>query len=164
MPLQSLRSLTCLVLLASLHIPAAPAAHTQHPVAIEQCWIRALPGNLPAAGYFRLVNHSAQVLTLTGAHTEAYAHTMLHATEVSQGMHRMVHTHAVQIPANGHTDFSPGGYHLMLEAAVQPVHAGGSITVVFSFDRVGNTAAKCTVRPADTAPETPLHHSHSHHH
>ncbi len=58
--------LSCAIFLAAaLAIPAAHAASVN--VKITDAWMRALPSNLPAGGYFTLRNESAKPVTLTGA-------------------------------------------------------------------------------------------------
>ena len=48
------------------------------PIAITGGWMRALPGNLPAGGYFTLHNGSDKTVTLDGASSPACGILMLH--------------------------------------------------------------------------------------
>ncbi len=133
------------------HAPAASAADTSAEppaqVKVEDCWIRALPGQLPSAGYFKVRNESDQAIALTGVRSEAYGHAMLHATREEGGMSRMVHADAIDVPAGGEFAFTTGnGYHIMLEGAKRPLEVGASETLVFLFDRGGPLPVSCAVK------------------
>jgi len=150
---------------SSAMIPAA--AHGAHAapsdkIAVQDCWIRLLPAKLPSAAYFRLVNTGPEAVALTAVSTNAYAHVMLHATTTSQGMSRMQHVHAVTVPAQGHVDFAPGGYHVMLEQAVRDIRVGDALPMLFTFTQGESVQADCAVRAANAVQQEP--HPHHHHH
>lgn len=132
------------------HHQAPPAAaKTATSITIENCWIRPLPGNLPAAAYLRIVNQGSTKATLVDARSDAYGRVMLHATETRNGMASMKHVHALDVPAGEAVDFSPGGYHVMLHEASQPFEPGDEVELVLEFGETGTAKAACEVKTPD---------------
>ena len=118
-----------LLLLALLTAPALalPA------VTVTNAWLRALPGGLPAGGYFTLHNPTTKTLTLRAASSPACGMVMLHKSETMSGMASMANVDTVDVPAGGTLEFSPGGYHLMCmqpKASLKP-GSKASVTLVF---------------------------------
>jgi len=146
--------------------PGAATAQGAHPIHaadpgkidVQDCWVRLLPGKLPSAAYFRLVNTGGEAVTLTAVSSNAYARTMLHTTITAQGMSHMQHVHQITVPARGHVDFAPGGYHVMLEQATREIHVGESIPMVFTFAQNPSIAADCAVRAANAVQGEHHHH------
>lgn len=126
---------------ASTTLPAAP-------VVVTGTWIRWLPSGLPMGGYMDLQNHGSQPLKLVGADSPSFGMVMLHRTESSSGMERMVHVDSVTIPAGGSFQFAPGAYHLMLMHAKANVKAGSLVTVVLHFDGYAPLPVLFTVKSA----------------
>ncbi|GAA5232980.1 copper chaperone PCu(A)C [Verticiella sediminum] len=115
-------------------------------VAVTECWVRAMPQNLPSAAYFTLRNETGSALRLTGIASAAFGQTMLHRTVTQDGTARMQHTDAVDIPAGGTFEFAPGGYHAMLEKPTAALAPGQTISVTFAFGGDGQLTAPCAVR------------------
>jgi len=148
----------CPLTLAHAADAAQPEAHA---ISIHDCWIRLLPGKLPSAAYFRVMNAGQTPATLTAVSTHAYARAMLHATTTAQGMSHMRHVHRVTVPAQDHVDFAPGGYHVMLEQAARKIVVGDAIPMTFTFAQGAPVQADCTVRAAHAVPSEPRrHHQH----
>jgi hypothetical protein len=78
-------------------LAATPALAAAPPVVVTQAWIRALPGKLPAGGYFTLRNTGARTLTLSGAASPACGMLMLHKSDTAGGMSSMSDVAAVDI-------------------------------------------------------------------
>lgn len=123
--------------------PATAAAIT-----ISGGWMRALPGNLPAGGYFRLHNAGDKPMSLTGASSPACGMLMLHRSETSGGMARMDDVAKVSIAVGATVSFSPGGYHLMCMDPTPAVRPGGSIAVTLTFDDGTKIKSNFVVRGA----------------
>jgi copper(I)-binding protein len=104
-----------------LLVPASLAAST---VTVSDGWIRALPGTLPAGGYFKL-----------------------HKSETMNGMAEMSDVERIDIAAGGTIMFAPGGYHLMCTdpRALRP---GGKISVTLSFSNGTHVTSDFAVRNA----------------
>jgi periplasmic copper chaperone A len=117
------------VLLALAAVAALPAQAGD--TTISDAWFRALPGKLPAGGYFILKNFGPQPLTLIGAQSPACGTLMLHMTHQMGGMNHMMPVDSVEAPAHGTLAFAPGGYHLMcMEPMLKP---GTTVRVTLKF-------------------------------
>ncbi len=137
---------------------AAAGAHGHHPAAatadkpaagvrVADCWIRAMPANLPSAGYFTVHNDSSATVTLSGVASDDFGSTMLHQTQTKDGVARMLHVEGVQIPAGGEQAFAPSGYHAMLEKPKDELTVGGTKILTLQFGDAGTVAARCAVQP-----------------
>ncbi|NLY63793.1 MAG: copper chaperone PCu(A)C [Alcaligenaceae bacterium] len=115
---------------------------------IEQCWVRLLPGSLPAAGYFELKNLTGQALVLNGVESKAYASAILHKNVKRQGMLAMERIPEITIPNNGSLSFSPKTNHIMLEKQTGSLKPGDFITIQFNFLQAGKKTVQCKVNPA----------------
>ena len=99
------------ILLAAALVTGGAAQAGQ--LTVKDAWIRALPGKLPAGGYFTLQNGTGKPVTLTGVSSPACGETMLHESRDEGGRKTMAHVHALEVPARGSISFAPGGYHIM---------------------------------------------------
>ena len=90
------------------------AAHAA-PVDIMDAWFRALPGKLPAGGYFTAQNNTQRDVAITGASSDACGMLMIHQSSNKGGMSGMDMVEQVKVPAGGQVRFAPGGYHLMCD-------------------------------------------------
>jgi periplasmic copper chaperone A len=102
-------------------------------VAVNDAWFRALPGKLPAGGYFTLHNAGVTSVTLTGASSPACGMLMLHKTENEGGTGMMMDMPSIVVPAGGDVTFAPGGYHLMCNDPTQAMKPGTRVTVTLEF-------------------------------
>lgn len=134
--------LTGLLLAGAVHADAAPR------VSASQAWIRVLPGALPAGGYVTLHNDGDQPVALRGASSPAYGMAMLHQSSRAGGMSRMSEVASLTIPAHGTQTLAPGGYHLMLMDAKQPVRPGDKVRVLLDFGAAGTLPVEFLARPA----------------
>ena len=133
---------------AAPSFPDPATAGAPEGVTVGDCWIRALPNRLPAAGYFRLENTSGQDAVLVGAQAEGFGRVMLHTHQTTGGMSSMVHVDRVVVPAGGGFDFAPGGHHVMLEKPTIDLRVGGKRPLVLWFEGDRALTAQCDVRPA----------------
>lgn len=129
--------------------PAAALAAAPAAVTVSGCWVRALPGSLPAGGYFKMTNSSDRAVNLVGVDTEAFGMAMLHETQNKGDMSTMVGVKEVTVPAHGTMSFAPGNYHIMLEKPTKPVKPGMAIPMTFTFSNGQQVVAQCAVKGAD---------------
>lgn len=115
-------------------------------VQIEQCWVRLLPSNLPAAGYFELKNNTGQELVLTGVESKDYGSAILHENVKKQGMLTMVALPEVRVPTNGKVSFSPITNHIMLENSNRVLKPGDFIGLTFYFQGNGIKTVQCKMK------------------
>ena len=117
-------------------------------LAISDAWFRALPGALPAGGYFTLRNSSAKAVVLSGAESPACATLMLHKSETKGGMAGMDMVGTLPVAAGGSVSFTPGGYHLMCMNAKPALKPGTSVKVTLLFQDGGRLTTDFAVRNA----------------
>ena len=130
-------------------LAAAPAIAAAPQIAVTQAWIRALPGDLPAAGYFTLHNAGAKTLTLNGAASPACGMLMLHKSDTMGGMSSMSDVAAVDIAPGATLSFAPGGYHLMCMDPTPAIKPGGHVPVTLKFSDGSTVQATFAVRGAN---------------
>ena len=117
-------------------------------VTVENGWIRALPGSVPAGGYFMLHNGGNKAITLVGAQSPACGMLMLHVSENKGGMSTMRHVDSVDVAPGGTLEFKQGGYHLMCMQATAAIKPGASVPVTLMFQDGRNVTANFAVRDA----------------
>ncbi|SOF00650.1 hypothetical protein SAMN05446635_8710 [Burkholderia sp. OK233] len=117
---------------------------------VSDCWIRALPGDLPSGGYFKASNTGDQPVNLVGISTAAFGMAMLHQTQSQGSTSSMTMVDQVAVPAHGSLVFAPGNYHVMLEHPKQPLKIGTTIPLTFSFSDGEKVTASCAVKSAST--------------
>ncbi|HLI16741.1 MAG TPA: copper chaperone PCu(A)C [Rhodanobacteraceae bacterium] len=136
----------CLITASAAAFAAAPAKSSVH---VEHAWIRWLPANLPAAGYAKIVNDGDSTVRLTGASSPDYGEVMLHQSRLAEGDSTMVMVAHLDILAHGSVSLAPGGYHLMLSHAKQPVKPGDTVPVTLHFADGASVQVGFKVMPAN---------------
>ena len=116
------------------------------PFDITDAWFRALPGKLPAGGYFTAQNNSRRDVAIVGASTDACGMVMIHQSSSKGGMSGMDMVDSVKVPAGGVVKFAPGGYHLMCDAPKMKI--GAKVPVVLHLSNGNAIAVGFTVRGA----------------
>lgn len=120
-----------------------PAGRAEPPVTVTNAWFRYMLPELPAGGYMTLNNHSSQPMVLEGASSTACGTLMLHRSEESGGVDRMVAAGKITVPPHGTFRFAPGGYHVM---CMHPrMHIGERVTVTLKFADGGQIPVQFTV-------------------
>jgi copper(I)-binding protein len=132
-----------LVILLSLTAPAVAA-----PVNVTDAWFRALPGKLPAGGYFEAHNTTKTDVAILGAQSDGCSTVMVHKSSSAGGMSRMEMVDKVDVPAGGKVSFAPGGYHLMCLRPTALMKIGGKVPVVLHLSDGTRVAASFAVRGA----------------
>ncbi|WP_244813589.1 copper chaperone PCu(A)C [Caballeronia sp. Lep1P3] len=125
---------------------------TAHAATLEarDCWVRAMPPNLPSSGYFVVANDGDKPATLTAADTPAFGMTMMHKSENKGGTATMSPVASVDVPAHGTLQFAPKGYHLMMEEPGKPLKIGSTIPLTLSFADKSSVKVDCAVKSAAT--------------
>lgn len=97
---------------------------------VEDGWIRPAPPGMPmAAGFGRIVNTCEAPVAITGATSEAFGDVSLHETTDVDGVSRMRHTEALDLPAGGEAVLAPGGHHLMLSEFAGELAPGDRVAI-----------------------------------
>ncbi|HEX5420866.1 MAG TPA: copper chaperone PCu(A)C [Gammaproteobacteria bacterium] len=118
---------------------------------MSDAWVRLLPDDLPAAGYFVIHNDTDRELELVGAAAPDFAQVGLHRSVEQKGMQGMAPVAAVKVPAHAEMEFKPGGYHLMLMQAGRKPAADGAERITLRFADGTQIPVDFAVRgPAET--------------
>ena len=103
-------------------------------------------GAKSAAGYLEIVNAGDAADRLLGVETAIAKRAMLHATDHgADGVARMIHLDAIDIPAGGTVLLEPGGLHIMLMGLTGPLTEGDMIPATLVFERAGRVAIEFSV-------------------
>jgi copper(I)-binding protein len=132
-----------LVILLGMTAPALAA-----PFDVTNAWFRALPGNLPAGGYFDGQNTTRSDVAILGAQSDGCSTVMIHRSSNTGGMSKMEMVDQVPVPAGGKVSFAPGGYHLMCVRPTALMKIGGKVPVVLHLSDGTRVAAAFAVRGA----------------
>lgn len=137
-------------LLAGLLLATASAASAA-PACLPRFdggWIR-LPANpaMPmAAGFGRFGNACPAPAEVVSASSPAFGEVSLHESTRVDGVNRMRELEALALPAGASVELSPGGLHLMLMQAAQPLRAGERLPVTFRLRDGREVRAELEVR------------------
>ena len=118
-------------------------------LAVGDAWVRAsIAGSKVSAAYFMLSNRGAAAVRLVGVRAERAGHAMLHRSAIEDGMVKMRHVEAMEIPPGGELAFEPGGLHVMLTGIVSPLKPGERISLTLVFESAGELVISVPVRTA----------------
>ena len=138
-------------LVATLLLCSAPFAHAQGVTSgdleIVHPAIPAPPaGARSAAGYLEIVNQGSTPDRLLGVETGGAKRAMLHTTDLADdGVARMVHLDAIDIPADGTVTLAPGGVHIMLMGLTGALSEGALVPATLIFEKAGRVEIEFSV-------------------
>lgn len=139
---------------------ATPAtAHAQE-ISVHAPWVRQPPPSARvAAGYMRIDNPTAAADRLLAVETDAAARVEIHEMEEVDGIMRMREVEGgLELPAAGHVELEPGGYHLMLMEPREGLAAGQQVQATLVFEHAGEMPVAFEVRPVDGSAPSHDHH------
>ncbi len=138
--------LPSLILLLGLTCAASFSPAWAAPFEISDAWFRALPGKLPAGGYFTADNTTSHAIAITGARSDACGMLMLHQSASRGGMSAMDMVAEVKVPPGGQVKFAPGGYHLMCTDPRPAMKIGARVGVLLDLSDGSAVAVAFAVR------------------
>ena len=84
-------------------------------VRIEDAWIRPAPETAKSmAGYFSILNSSADDIRIVAASSPQFDHVGIHNTRFENGMAKMIAVENLLVPSNSKVELAPMALHLML--------------------------------------------------
>ena len=118
------------------------------PFEVTDGWFRALPGKLPAGGYFTAYNSTGREISIVGADSDACGMLMIHQSSNKGGMSSMDMVDKVSVPAGGTVRFEPRGYHLMCDNPNAKMKVGSKVGVLLKLSDGSSVAAGFVVKNA----------------
>ena len=130
-----MRGLACVLALVVMAAAPVLAADPAGLVAAEG-WLRAAPPTAPVrAGYLILRNRGDQDVSIVAADSPAFGaveiHEMVHGDDDTMRMRPVAE---LVVPAGSQLELEPGGLHLMLFRAQQPLAEGDTVTVTLRLE------------------------------
>lgn len=98
-----------------------------------------------------LINGTNKADKLVGVKSTSASRVMIHETVEEDGVLKMRHAKAFDIPASGKLVLKPGGRHLMLMGLVPQVKPGTKITLELRFQNAGTLKITVPVLSATEA-------------
>lgn len=125
-------------------------------IMVRDAWVREAPPGAPVlAAYFTLENPGSKEDKLVAVLCPDFDKIEIHATEIRDGVARMLALDALPIPPLGVVKLTPGGYHLMLHHPRRALTAGVNIKLELRFASGSRTTVVAPVRRAESGP---VHH------
>ncbi|AMY68104.1 copper chaperone PCu(A)C [Frigidibacter mobilis] len=122
------------------------------------------PAAKSAAGYMAISNGGAGPDRLLAVEGDFAQQIMLHTTEFSaDGVARMMHLEAIEIPAGETVVLEPGGMHVMLMGLTGPLAEGEHIPATLVFEKAGRVEVEFAVDPAGAEGDHADHADHAGH-
>lgn len=149
-------------LMAALMMSTAAAAH-----GVKTGDLEIIHPNIPqpatsaksAAGYMAISNEGQHADRLIGIETAAAQKSMIHTTETSaDGVARMIHLEALEIPAGETVVLEPGGMHVMLMGLTQPLKEGALVPAALIFEQAGRVEVEFMVDPSEGVDHSKMNH------
>ena len=120
-------------------------------IGVRDAWVReAPPGAAVLAAYFTLENTGTKEDKLVAARGPDFEKIEIHATEIRDGVARMIALEALPIPPHAVVKLAPGGYHLMLHRPRRALTAGMDIKLELRFDSGARMTVVAPVRRAES--------------
>ena len=115
-----------------------------------------------AGGYMRVTNTGETDDLLIGVTVDGPM-AMLHESREEDGVMRMIHLDAIEIPAGETVSFQPGGLHVMI-MGLQPddLPVGEALDATLIFDRAGEVEVIFNVEELPADGKMMDHSGHSH--
>jgi hypothetical protein len=113
--------------------------------AVTDPWARAsILASRPGAAYLSLTSDTGD--RLLSATTPVAGQVMIHAAETdANGVSRMVHLEALDLPSGQTVTLSPGGMHLMLMGLGEKLREGTRFPLTLTFETAGEITVEVPV-------------------
>ena len=127
---------------------------------IDDAWIaEAPPVSKVMAAYMEIENETGEDRQAVSMQCKEFERAEFHRTVEKDGMARMEHQLALNIPADSELELEPGGYHIMLFNPARHLLAGDRTSCSMKFDDGTTIALELEIRKSSVE-----EHSHHHHH
>ncbi|MGL5001388.1 MAG: copper chaperone PCu(A)C, partial [Casimicrobium sp.] len=101
-------------------------------------WARATPGAVKnSAAFFTIENKSATPDKLIGVSGDVAREIQIHTMLTEAGVMKMREIKSLDVPANGKTELTPGGLHIMLIGLKEGLKDGTKFPLTLKFEKAG---------------------------
>lgn len=112
-----------------------------------------------AAGYMGIANEGTTADRLIGIEVPSVQQSQLHTTEHSaDGVARMMHVDAIDIPAGETVLLERGGMHIMFMGLTEPMTEGQMVPATLIFEQAGRVEVEFSVDPSDDVDHSAMGH------
>ena len=126
---------------------------------IDDAWIaEAPPVSKVMAAYMEIENKTRQHRQAVSMQCREFERAEFHRTVEKDGMARMQHQQALNIPAESELELEPGGYHIMLFNPARHFVAGDKTGCSMKFDDGTTIAIELEIRKSSVEDHTHHHH------
>lgn len=117
-------------------------------------------GARSAAGYMAIANDAPEADRLIAIESPISAQATLHTTQFSpEGIARMIHLPAIEIPARDTIVLEPGGLHVMFMGLTAGVTEGQMLPATLVFEKAGRVGIEFMVDPTDGVDHSSMNHA-----
>ena len=121
-------------------------------VVVRDAWVReAPPGAAVLAAYLTIENPGSKAEKLVAVSCPDFNKVEIHATEIRDGVARMLALTALPIPPHAEVKLAPGGNHLMLLQPQRALVAGMNVKLELRFDSGTRLTVVAPVRRAESS-------------
>jgi periplasmic copper chaperone A len=141
-------------LLAAVLLVCVGAAHAQTPaLTVKDAWARPplAPQNNTAV-YMTLENTGTKPKSVVSVSTPDAAKAEIHEMRMQSGMMSMMPVKALTVPANGHVELKPGGFHIMCTGLKKTLKPGDRMNLVLKLDDGTSVPVTAMVKSAEETP------------
>lgn len=134
-----------ILLLGVLLASCAKSPSEQSQIEVSAAWARPTASGQSAAAAYLTIDNGGGADRLTRVATEI-GQASLHSTTMDNGIMRMRHVEAVDLPQGQSVELKPGGLHVMIMGLRQPLQAGSTFPLTLTFDTAGERNVTIDVR------------------
>jgi len=121
--------------------------HVGPPLEISATTVFApLPGTHATVAYMTIRNNTQTDIVVGSIGSPQFASVMLHETQITDGVARMVMLKTLLVPANSSVVLGDGGLHIMLMNPVQAVELSQPVSLHINYDNAGLVIVSTTVQ------------------
>ncbi|WP_371186805.1 copper chaperone PCu(A)C [Thalassotalea maritima] len=134
------------LLLTTLFLLFSGQVSAHHLIISDHYVKETIPGTKISAAYMHIHNHSEQQRKLVNVTSDISERIELHQHIMDGDMMKMQQVNSIAIEANDYTVLQPHGYHIMIFALQQRLHAGQEIELSLYFDDQTTATIKVPVK------------------
>lgn len=126
-------------------LPAGAGEGHGPTVTVEDVWMRPSIPNRPSAAYMVIRNAGDAADALRSASSPRFESIELHLSSKTDGVMKMERVNDIPVAAGGDAVLAPGGFHLMLFGAREPLRVGDVVPLTLTFEQAGEMVVDAEV-------------------